>query len=550
MRISIPFVFLCLVGQSISATAVEETTRANVREGATALLRGQTGQAVNQYTTALRDKTLAKDRRATILNDRAVAYVRLGKTKKAIEDFNRAVELFPEYAVVYNNRGNLLLALGLYEEAYKDFNRSIALAPGYAAAYNNRAGAQMRLGNTDGAIRDYTHAIKLMPSNPASLSGRGRVHLVLGRPHAAIRDFSRAVGADARFAAGYRNRAEAKLEVEHYTEAIEDLSRAIAFDVANPEVYLLRGHAYLATNDGESAIRDFTRVIELSPNSALGYEARGLSYALLGALEEAFGDLNLAVDRNPRSSTAFAYRAYAYTTNQQLDIAARDIATAEKLDKENPEAQWAKAEMLDAMGRSDEAIEYLRKAIRLRPGFKRAVDTMGRLGVADPFQNDQIMKNLGIKGWRVVVRSGRYYAVYENYDRIRIPLELIGKGKPRLLSWQLQPRPFRKIGVLKFSAGVLEENGKKIVVEQAAIVDLREAKIVAIEPERRGEKRSNWTWNPNGTVTIASIDGVTDEFALRDAYRPRKPTYTARRAKPRPKRRRKPKSLFELLFSN
>ncbi len=532
------------------AQAANESTRSGVREAATALLRGRTGQAIAHYTNALRDKTLAKDRRATILNDRAVAYVRLGKTTKAIRDFNHAVELFPEYAVVYNNRGNLLLALGLYEEAFKDFNRAIALAPGYAAAYNNRAGASMRLGNTVTAIRDYTHAIKLMPSSPAPLSGRGRAQLMLGRPHAAIRDFSRAVGADARFAAGYRNRAEAKLEVEHYAEAIEDLSRAIAFDVANPEVYLLRGHGYLATNDGEAAIRDFTRVIELSPNSALGYEARGLAYALLGAIEEAFADLNNAVDRNPRSSTAFAYRAYAYTLNQQLDIAARDISTAEKLDKDNAEAHWAKAELLDAMGKSDEAIEHFRKAVELRPGFKRAVEALKRLGVTDTFQTDTLVEGAGINDWRVVRRAGRYYAVYERYNRIRVPLEMMGTGKPRLISWQMQRPPFRKIGVLKFYAGSIKENGVRKRFDQAAIIDLREAKIVAIEPDRMGDKKSVWTWNSNGSVTIASIDGVTDEFALRDAYKPRPRFSTARRARPRAKRRRKPKSLFELLFSN
>ena len=210
--------------------------------------------------------------------------------------------------------------------------------------------------------------------------------------------------------------------------------------------------------------------------------------------------------------------------------------------------------MLDAQGRSDEAIEHLRSAIRLRPGFKRAIDTMSRLGVVDPFQSDQVIPDLGIKGWRVIMRSGRYYAVYENYDRIRVPLEVVGEGKPSLISWQLQRRPFRKIGVLRFTAGRAKANGKELKVEQAAIIDLREAKIVAIEPDRLGNKKSQWTWNNNGTVTIASIDGVTDEFALRDAYRPRatSSTYTARRSsRPRPKRRkRKPKSLFELLFSN
>ena len=109
------------------------------------------------------DKTLPNDRRATILNDRGVAYSRRQQPKEAIDDFNRAIQLYPEYAAVYNNRGNVLLGLGAVREAIKDFDRALVLAPGYAAAYSNRAGAYMKLGQVELAIADYTKAIALTP---------------------------------------------------------------------------------------------------------------------------------------------------------------------------------------------------------------------------------------------------------------------------------------------------------------------------------------------------------------------------------------------------
>ena len=90
-----------------------------VEEGAAELVRGDVAKAIASYTDALRDTGLANDRRATILNDRAVANARLGQTKLALEDYNHAVELFPEYPVAYNNRGNLLLTIGQFGEAIK-----------------------------------------------------------------------------------------------------------------------------------------------------------------------------------------------------------------------------------------------------------------------------------------------------------------------------------------------------------------------------------------------------------------------------------------------
>ncbi len=150
--------FHVLPGHAADSSAVPSPAE----EGGALLIRGDAAKAVTVYTAALIDTGLPNDRRATILNDRGVANVRLGETKAALEDFNHAIELFPEYPVAYNNRGNLLLALGQLGEATKDFDRALVLAPGYAAAYSNRGNAEMKLGKPDAALADFTKAIELI----------------------------------------------------------------------------------------------------------------------------------------------------------------------------------------------------------------------------------------------------------------------------------------------------------------------------------------------------------------------------------------------------
>lgn len=491
-----------------------ETTPNVADEGATALARGSASEAVTSFTAALADTGLANDRRAALLNDRAVAYMRLGQVKLALEDFNRAAQLFPEYAAIYNNRGNLLLSIGLTKEALKDFDRAIVLAPGYAAAYNNRAGAYVKLGQYADAIRDFTQAIQLLPSNPAPLTGRGKAQLALNRPHAAIRDFSRAVTADARFATGYRSRAEAKLEVEHYDEAIEDLSRAVAFDVNNAEIYAVRGMAYLEMRNVEAALKDFSQAITLDPKLVRAYEGRGLAHALAEATDEAFADLNKAIELDPRSARAFAFRAFLYKQSGQVDIAQKDVETAQKLGADKPEVLWAAAEIAEAQGAIDLAIANLKKALALRPGYKDASDSLMRLtgGVAD--FSDTLVEGAGIEKWRVVLRANRYYAVNDEMPRLSVPLEMMGEGKPRLVSWEVQPPPVKGIGVLKFYGGVVTTRTGSEESELAALVDIDEAKIIAIAPNRQGSKSATWTWE-EGRVIVASVDGVTEEFPLR-----------------------------------
>jgi len=122
--------------------------------------------------------------------------------------------------------------------------------------------------------------------------------------------------------------------------------------------------------------------------------------------------------------------------------------------------------------------------------------------------------------------------------------------------------------------------------EQVAILDLENNRILAVQPQRQGQRVSTWTWE-NDRVQVASIDGVTDEFALRSsaptiagaaaaaaagaaaaqrrepyesgrsaAWSPWNDPFGGGRAAPRERRqvqsqpqRRRPRSLFDLLFN-
>lgn len=550
---------------SAGAIAAAADSALKVQDAATALVRGDASQAVTGYTDALKDPALPNDRRATILNDRAVAYARMGQTKLAIDDFNRAAQLFPEYAAIYNNRGNLLLALGYPDEAIKDFNRAIVLAPGYAAALSNRAGAYAKVGHNDQAISDYTEAVRLMPQAAAPLAGRGRVHMAAGRPHAAIRDFSRAVTADPRFAAAYRNRAEAKLDIARTQDAVEDLSRAIAFDANNAELFLLRGQAYLASDNASAALKDFTQATVLDPRMAKAFAARGLANGIAQSYEEAFTDLNRAIELDPRSAIAFAYRAVVYKMSGQTDVGVKDAETAEKLDPDGPEVLWARGEIEEAQGRTEQAVADYKRAVALQPRLKTASDGLQRLGADSANAEDREIAGAGVDSWKVVQQGNRYYAVSDQFRRLRIPLEMAGEGQPRLLEWEMKQAPLRGIATLRFAAGAVPSATGPQEVEQVAILDLNSNSVVGIEPHREGQKVASWTWQDD-RVVVASVDGATDEFILRagvasrsdgrrysssdsGVWAPWGQLDSSAQGERRERRRSKPKTIFQLLFN-
>lgn len=556
-------VAIAFTAASPALAAGEEGMRL-AQEAARAQNRGNLDLALTLYGQALGDVTLANDRRAGILSDRGVVYARLNQPKLAIDDYNRAVQLFPENAAVYNNRGNTLLALGLVKEAVKDFDRAILLAPGYAAAFNNRAAAYLLAKQGDDALRDYAKAISLNPQTAAPFYGRGRALLALDRPEAATRDFTRAINSDARFSQGYRSRAEAKLVLERYAEAIEDLSRAIAFEPSNIDLYNQRGHAYLAARNVAAAIKDFSKATEIDPNLSAAYAGRGLSYVKIDAFAEAETDLARALELDPRSAVAYAYRAWLYVRTDQPQLAQRELDKAARIEADRAEVIWAKATIDEALGRPTEAIESYRRAYAAKPTFREPAEALERLGLGAELAETVEIRGLGIDTWVVVRQGRRLLARSDAYPKISVPLEMAGKGQPRLLEWDVKKPPFKDIALLRFSAGRVTGPDGAEDVEQVAILDLAAGTIPGVIPHRQGSKYATWTWD-EGKVTVVGVDGVTDELVLRQKREvvavQRRPESTwgfpawapwnqdqGPRGDNRPRPHTKPKSIFDLIF--
>ena len=113
------------------AAAQSDSSTLRVREAAAALVRGNVDQAITIYGEVLEDKSLPNDRRATILNDRGVAFSRRQQQKEAIDDFNRSqdrifvdllsVSLIHQKTLLATAGGNPPDLAGLMNDAVVEF---------------------------------------------------------------------------------------------------------------------------------------------------------------------------------------------------------------------------------------------------------------------------------------------------------------------------------------------------------------------------------------------------------------------------------------------
>jgi len=109
--------------------------------------------------------------------------------KGAIEAYNEAIKINPQYADAFRNRGVAKYELGDKQAAIQDYDQAIKINPQDADAYISRGLAKSELGDKQAAINDYDQAIKINPQDAAAYINRGNAKYVLGDKQAALSDY-------------------------------------------------------------------------------------------------------------------------------------------------------------------------------------------------------------------------------------------------------------------------------------------------------------------------------------------------------------------------
>jgi tetratricopeptide (TPR) repeat protein len=97
--------------------------------------------------------------------NRGHAYAEKSQPIRALADFERALQLKPNYPEALLGRGEILAQKGKWRRAVWDYDRAIRLKPDFADAYVDRAIALDTLHEYSRAIADFDHALRLRPND-------------------------------------------------------------------------------------------------------------------------------------------------------------------------------------------------------------------------------------------------------------------------------------------------------------------------------------------------------------------------------------------------
>ena len=115
------------------------------------------------------------------------------KLESAIESFDKAIQIKPNFAEAYNNRGNAFLELQKLESAIESFDKAIQIKPDYAEAYNNRGNALKDFKKLESAIESYNKAIQIKPDYAEAYKNNGIVLNKLKKIEDAFQSYNKAI---------------------------------------------------------------------------------------------------------------------------------------------------------------------------------------------------------------------------------------------------------------------------------------------------------------------------------------------------------------------
>jgi len=258
--------------------------------------------------------------------------------KKAIEHFNQAIEIDPNYALAYVGLANAHLGLQFHnslapKDAYQRAKAAVLKAQQIdetLAEIHASLGVIKTRYDRDfvGAEREYKRAIQLKPNYALAHSGYSLYLSAMGRHREAIAEAKRA-------------------------QELEPLSGT------NGDVL---GYIFWQARQYDQSIEELPKTLEMEPNFALAHCDLGITYVLKGNYEEAIAEISKAVTLSGGEPIYISTLGYAYAVAGQRDEAEKRLAQLEELSKRRYVGPAQIALVYIGLGEKDQAFEWLEKA--------------------------------------------------------------------------------------------------------------------------------------------------------------------------------------------
>ncbi len=271
-----------------------------------------------------------------------------GNLEKSAAFYESARKIAPDYVATAANLGSIYLQLDRLGEARREFEAALALDPGCAAADYGRGEVALAEQRYSDAVDHFLAALKRVPH-------ANRIHYSLAMAYRGMGDLEKA-------------RVHLKQRGMVGVRAADPLMDEALGLLRGERVHLLQGR--LAFNAGrfEAAARAFAKAVQAEPESIRARTNLGSALGQMGDLQGAVEQLRAVLVVDPQNRTAHFNLGTIFVRQAEHSQAIDHFAAVLESNSTDIEANRELAKSLLQVGRDDEAVTYLSKAVSLAPG--------------------------------------------------------------------------------------------------------------------------------------------------------------------------------------
>lgn len=270
--------------------------------------------------------------------------------------------------------GDLLRLGGDFDAAVAAYERVLAVEPDLPGLRERLAEIYLARDRQDQARKQLEALAARQPSNPLPHYYLGLIALTQEQPAEAVRHFERALLLRPGHEQLHLDLAVALLDHGEPARALEILNRARQRFRPTFQLEYLTALAHLRAKDWPQAIRHFiaaeaTRAGAPPDGPGAGFHFQfGIAHERNQDHAAAAGQFSRAIELRPDFAEALNYLGYMWAERgENLERARELIRRAVELEPDNPAYLDSEAWVLHQLGRSAEALPFMRRAIELNP---------------------------------------------------------------------------------------------------------------------------------------------------------------------------------------
>jgi serine/threonine protein kinase/Tfp pilus assembly protein PilF len=284
---------------------------------------------------------------------------------KAKEAARKALELDDRLAEAHASLGLAVSLDGDSEGAEKEYLRAIELNPGYAYGHYWYSILLDKMGRSEERLEELEIAFELNPLSVVILNNLASTKALTGEWSEAEEMFQRALEIEPTRAATYENYAGALRRRGQVEDAIRVYTRATEEEQCCRDGYNQLAYLYSYTGDFDRAIQAADKHVQLAPEEANAYDTRGDIYAQNGQIEQAIKDYQKVLDIAPNFGSAVWKLIGMHLFKKQYAKAEELVRTLNSRSDEQMRsaASMGFARILMYQGKYDEALAVLDEGI-------------------------------------------------------------------------------------------------------------------------------------------------------------------------------------------